>query len=65
VVGELAGEEDAEVAGEELGEAMDAVERREAAMVRRRCDSVLSVAVMTHPITLHVSKRDHIPSHLD
>lgn len=29
-------------------EAADAVERREAAMVRRMCDSVLSVAVVTH-----------------
>jgi hypothetical protein len=49
VVGELAGEEDAEAAGEDGGVAMDAVDRREAAMVRRRCDSVLRVAVMMQP----------------
>jgi hypothetical protein len=49
IVGELAGDEDDEVVGEEWGEAIDAVERRDAAIVKRRCDSVLSVAVMTHP----------------
>jgi hypothetical protein len=49
VVGEVAGEEEAEAAGEVGGVAIDAVERREAAMVRRRCDSVLRVAVMMHP----------------
>lgn len=49
MVGELAGEDDAEAAGEEFGEATEAVDRRDAAIVRRRWDSVLSVAVMMHP----------------
>jgi hypothetical protein len=38
------------VAGDELGEEMDAVDRRDAAIVRRMWDSVLSVSVVMHAI---------------
>ena len=50
LIGEVAGEEVLEVAGDEFGEETEAVERRDAAMVRRICDSVLSVAVVTQAI---------------
>jgi hypothetical protein len=52
VTGEEAGEEDADAAGEEAGEAIEAVETSEAAMVKRTCDSVERVAVVTHAARL-------------
>lgn len=50
MVGELAGEDVVDAAGELLGDAMEAVEISDAAMVKRMCDSVLSVAVVTHAV---------------
>lgn len=47
-VGVVTGEEFVEAAGEELGEEIEAVDRRDAAMVRRMCDSVLRAPVVTH-----------------
>ena len=40
----LATEEELDVRGEAVGVTIDEVDRRDAAMVRRRCDSVLRVA---------------------
>jgi hypothetical protein len=54
-IGDVGGDDEAEVAGEELGDAMEAVERRDAAIVKRRCDSVLRVCVITHPVVAFVS----------
>lgn len=43
-----------ELAAEELGDETEAVERRDAAMVRRMCDSVDRVAMVTQA-AFHVS----------
>lgn len=48
--GEAAREEEAEAAGEEGGEAREAVETRDAAIVRRMWDSVERVAVVIHAV---------------
>lgn len=52
--GDVAVEEVGEAAGEalvdELGDAIEAVERSDAAMVSRMCDSVLRVSVVTQAI---------------
>ena len=43
------------VAADELGDEMEAVDRRDAAMVRRICDSVLRVSDVAQAVMLHVS----------
>jgi hypothetical protein len=48
-MGDAAGDDEAEATGDELGDAMEAVDKRDAAMVKRTCDSVLRVSVITHP----------------
>ena len=53
-VGEDIGDEVLEVAGDESG-VIVAVERRDDAMVRRICDSVLSVAAVTQATNVRIS----------
>ena len=52
-VSSVTGEEAAEEAADEFGDAMGVVERREAAMVRRMCDSVERVSVVRHAADGH------------